>query len=189
MPTAKQIEASRANGSRSKGPKSGAGKAISALNALKFGFHSRAPVLPGEDAAEWREFSDHLRAALDPVGERETMLASSIIQIAWRQRRVAVIDAAIFTTLLRQEEESVATDAAEREIYEASEHPNLSMGRAFIRDCSESNAFQRLSRYENGMNLSLHRDLKELTALQEERKNKKLQNEPEKEVFPIQSAA
>ena len=74
MRSEKQRQASLANGAKSRGPTSAAGKAVSKFNGLKHGLRAEQVVLPGEDPAEfeaerqgwiddWRPRS-HTRAVL-----------------------------------------------------------------------------------------------------------------------------
>jgi hypothetical protein len=114
MPTIKQTLARRANAKQSRGPKTVQGKAASSRNALKFGFFSRDPVIPGEDPAEWQEFRRNLLASLAPVGGAQQILADRIVDSAWRLRRFPVVEAGIFTACLYEEENALATLAADR---------------------------------------------------------------------------
>src|SRR5260221_9537759 len=95
MITKKQAEARRENGALSHGPKTPEGKAICSQNAVKFGFFSRDPLLPGEDAEAFAEFRSGLLAALDPSGSVENMLAAQIIGAAWRLRRFPAVEASV----------------------------------------------------------------------------------------------
>jgi len=189
MSTLNQILARAVNARLSRGPKTEEGKAASSRNSLKFGFLSRDPLLPGEDAAEWNEFRTALLASLAPVGEAQEMLAGRIVDSAWRLRRLAVVEAGIFTINLRREERDLAENAARhgaaarsaeeteeaelnelkrtaRQAQEASEAPETAMGRAFMRDCNQTGAFLKLTRYEAGIERTLYRNLQALERLQ-----------------------
>ncbi|MFT6773200.1 MAG: hypothetical protein ACJA1L_000909 [Paracoccaceae bacterium] len=84
MTTDKQIAANRRNAARSTGPKTEAGKAIVARNAVSHGLLSRRTLLVGESKAELTNLGKALRARLAPVGEVEALLADQIIASAWR---------------------------------------------------------------------------------------------------------
>src|SRR4051794_41144010 len=62
-----RLAANRANASRSTGPRSPEGKAVSKLNGLVHGMRAESHVLPGEDAGELRRrhevWADELGAA------------------------------------------------------------------------------------------------------------------------------
>ena len=90
MSTINQTLARRANAKRSQGPKTEEGKAASSRSRLQFGFFSRDPLIPGEDAAEWNEFRAALLESLAPAGRAQEMLAERIIDSAWRLRRFAL---------------------------------------------------------------------------------------------------
>ena len=77
-----------ADGARSRGPRTVAGKARSARNALKHGLRARRLLLlDREDAAEFRAFATRLQAALMPEGALQESLVSRIVIGAWRSRR------------------------------------------------------------------------------------------------------
>jgi hypothetical protein len=187
MPTDRQTLARTANLKHARGPKTEAGKTASSQNALKFGFFSRDPLIPGEDAAEWNGFRAALLASLEPVGRAQEMLAERIADSAWRLRRFPVVEAGIFTANLRWEEESLAKDAAMQKVWdaeaeeegelddvpevakqaqEASEAPETAMGRAFLRDCNNTGGFLKLTRYETGIERALCLNLQALERLQ-----------------------
>ena len=69
MASARQIEANRLNARASRGPKTDAGKAIAAKNALQHGLLSTEAILPGESASDFAEFAERLYAELQPIGE------------------------------------------------------------------------------------------------------------------------
>jgi hypothetical protein len=121
MVTRKQAKARRKNAKKSRGPKTERGKAASSRNALKFGFFSRDPLIPGEDAAEWKEFRSRLRSSLAPLGAAQEILADRIVDSAWRLRRFAVVEAGIFTAQLYEEEQRLAEDASWRKAWEETE--------------------------------------------------------------------
>ena len=86
--------ASRQNGARSRGPKTGAGKAIAARNALKHGLTARkVVVLDDEDAAAFHEFQAALRVELAFEGVLQHDLVSRIALGLWRARRSDRIEA------------------------------------------------------------------------------------------------
>jgi hypothetical protein len=66
------------------GPKTAAGKARSAMNAVKHGLAARTPVLPGEDRGEFHEFAREHFEYLKPVGPIEKTIAHRLAVTAWR---------------------------------------------------------------------------------------------------------
>jgi hypothetical protein len=153
----------RANAKRSQGPKTEEGKAASSRSRLQFGFFSRDPLIPGEDAAEWNEFRAALLESLAPVGRAQEMLAERIVDSAWRLRRFPVVEAGIFTTNLRRDEDWLKQIG---KLGDLSKAPETAMGRAFIHDCNNSGALQKLTRYEAGVERALYRNLQAFERLQ-----------------------
>src|SRR5579863_2797972 len=88
MSTERQKQASRANGSKSRGPVSPAGKLVSSRNALKHGMLSGTIVLQGESTDRF----DQLVATLDEEFQPQTPFEESLIDnmavIRWRQMRI-----------------------------------------------------------------------------------------------------
>ena len=79
QPTARTL-ASRKNGARSRGPRSAAGKARSARNAVTHGLRSRRLVLlDDENAAEFRALASALQAELAPEGVLQADLVGRIV--------------------------------------------------------------------------------------------------------------
>jgi len=192
--TDKQQQASRDNGKKSHGPKTPEGKAVSSLNAVKYGFFARDPLLPGEGADAFHKFSAPLLASLAPASDVEQMLANRIVDAAWRLRRFPRIEAEILTSQMWKDVAKQARTYAvelmghttldpkdapkserencreaiqlEQDAIRASVSPDTSMGRAFIHDAKTEGALTRLSHYEASMERGLFRSLHELQRLQ-----------------------
>jgi hypothetical protein len=96
MTTMRQAEANRLNGLKSTGPRTSAGKAVVALNAMKHGLLSRESLVKGESEAELVDFGKRLRAQLAPAGELELLLADRIVSTAWRLRRLVSVETKLF---------------------------------------------------------------------------------------------
>ncbi len=91
-----KLAANRANAQLSTGPATSEGKAKSSLNAVKTGLTGRTVVLPSDDAAI---YENHIRGyfnELKPVGLRESGLAQSLADTAWRLERIRSIEMAIY---------------------------------------------------------------------------------------------
>jgi hypothetical protein len=95
MTTVKQIEANRKNARRSTGPRTPAGKARVAQNALRHGLGAMAPVLPGEDPADWEAHRAGVLLSLRPVGTLEEALACRVAVCLWRMQRAAAYETAV----------------------------------------------------------------------------------------------
>jgi hypothetical protein len=109
MTTPAQIDANRANASRSTGPKSPSGKERSSKNALRHGLRSETAVLPFEQADAWERHRDGVVRSLAPVGGLEQELAARVALCLWRLRRVAAYEAATTSAAIQQ-----VTDDADR---------------------------------------------------------------------------
>ena len=106
-----RILASRRNGARSRGPRTAAGKARTARNALKHGLRARRlarrsgatsggrpwepAALDDENASEFRAFQAAARAELAPSGTLQSELVARIVTAAWRARRGDRLEAAL----------------------------------------------------------------------------------------------
>ncbi len=97
MATELQVRANRANALKSTGAQSAAGKAAVRLNATRHGLLSRAPVMAGEDEAEYSALCDQLHSELAPVGIIETQLVGRMAGCLWRLRRLSHIEAGVLT--------------------------------------------------------------------------------------------
>jgi hypothetical protein len=140
--------ASRKNGARSRGPKTAAGKARSARNALKHGLCAKKLlVLPEEDAAEFEAFEAALLAELAPVGALQAVLAQRVVSAAWRLMRA---------------------DRIEAEVLAFRSDPSADLGLAVIRDGNGTRSVETVLRYRNGATTEFLRALKTLQALQAE---------------------
>jgi hypothetical protein len=96
MTTKRQIKANRLNGAKSRGPQTQEGKAISRLNAMRFGIYSELALVEGESEIQLIEFGRRLRADLAPVGEMELVLADKIVSTSWRLRRIVQAEAMLY---------------------------------------------------------------------------------------------
>ena len=73
---------------RSGGPKTAAGKAIVAGNALSHGMNSRLVTLSSEDPAEFESLFQGLVADYCPIGTTETHIVHDVAHLMWKLRRL-----------------------------------------------------------------------------------------------------
>ena len=93
MTSQRRIDASRANGARSRGPVTPEGKQRSAMNAIRHGLLSQTVVLDGEDP---EAFSTLLAAYVErfqPADRVELALVEDMAAANWRQHRSWAIEA------------------------------------------------------------------------------------------------
>ena len=97
MATWRQIAANRRNAQASTGPKSAAGKAASAANALVHGFTAaRTLVLADEDEELFQTMRQDVIAELDPLDTVQAALAQRIAILLWRLERASRLEAELF---------------------------------------------------------------------------------------------
>ena len=100
MPAARspaQIEASRRNGARSRGPVTEEGKARASRNALKHGLTAMHHlVLEDEAPSELEEMTARLMAEVAPMSEIEARLARRLAIAFWKGERAERIEVALF---------------------------------------------------------------------------------------------
>ena len=100
MPAARtpaQIEASRRNGARSRGPVTEEGKARASRNALKHGLTAMHHlVLEDEAPSELEEMTARLMAEVEPMSEIEARLARRLAIAFWKGERAEKIEVALF---------------------------------------------------------------------------------------------
>ena len=140
--------ASRINGARSRGPRTAAGKARSARNALKHGLCAhKLVVVPDEDAAAFAALEAALLAELAPVGALQAVLAQRVVSAAWRLMRADRIEAEVL----------VFRSGSDRDL-----------GLALTRDGNGTKAMPTLMRYRGTALAEFMRCLRTLQALQAE---------------------
>jgi hypothetical protein len=88
MPTEKQRAASRANGAKSRGPVTAAGKQISAKNALRNTLLARTVVLDYENRERFHELLHAFREELNPQTTIEDIMVQKLVVAHWRQLRI-----------------------------------------------------------------------------------------------------
>jgi hypothetical protein len=157
MSTAAQILANRQNSQLSTGPRTEAGKAASAQNALRHGATARTVVLAWENKEEFENLQREYYERFQPDGILEVTLLEDIISAQWRMRRMELVIAAFI-------------DRA------AAEHPSTDPIGA-LNDVMLSPEVAKLQRYENTFRRAFASAWKKLEALQKERKNSESENE------------
>lgn len=91
-----QIAANQANAQLSTGPKTAAGRAKSALNAVSIGLTGRTVLLPSDDA---QVYSDHIASFIgryNPCTPEEKELVQELAQTKWRLLRVPELEADLY---------------------------------------------------------------------------------------------
>jgi hypothetical protein len=142
--------ASRANGAKSRGPKTAEGKARSCQNALKHGLRAQKHmVLAGESTTAFEALEAALLEELAPQGALQTVLARRVVAAAWRLERAEHLEAGLFA-------------------WNQLGGAGRNLGLALTRDCNNARAFDTLLRYRGGTLAEFWRALRTLKALQTE---------------------
>jgi hypothetical protein len=101
-----KTESNRRNAANSTGPRTPAGKARSASNAIAHGLRSPAPVLPGERVEDWEAHRSGVVRSLAPAGGLESELADRVALCLWRMRRVAAFETAASAARVEEVQEA-----------------------------------------------------------------------------------
>ena len=80
------------NAQHSTGPKSEAGKQISAMNACRHGLTGQVVVMPNEDRAAYQRHLKSFTGDLAPVGPIETHLVQLLADTTWRLNRASALE-------------------------------------------------------------------------------------------------
>jgi hypothetical protein len=152
----KQLAANRQNALSSTGPKSVEGRKKISSNALTHGLTAKKHLIIGESEDEFETFKSGLLDELNPDTALLEETASQLLSLAWRLRRVPVVEAAIYTLKV----ESIKSFEETRKIFETSfdkkketnQDPNFknakNLGQAFAYACGDSNLILKLNVYE-----------------------------------------
>ncbi len=162
--TQAQIEASRSNGARGRGPATPEGKAASSQNAAKHGLRAAGfALLPDEDADAFEALRARLVEEHEPRGAVEEALVEGLALALWRMRRVEALEVEALTSA-RERRPSPA--------YAGGYNP-------FSPALWSPERLNTILRYRAGLERSLHRTLKALAERRAARAEAGRPNEPE----------
>ena len=95
MATEKQIAANRRNASKSTGPRTPAGKAVSSRNNTRHNLLAKSFVLKSECSDRFEAFVESFYAEYNPSTPTETALVDTMATARWRLIRMSNLEAAI----------------------------------------------------------------------------------------------
>src|SRR5206468_3084563 len=96
MTKEQKAEIARSNGAKSRGPKTGHGKAVSSRNSLQHGMTAKNTIiLESESKEEFQIMLANYRAAYNPRSAVEIDLVDQMVIARWRLRRLWTIEAAL----------------------------------------------------------------------------------------------
>lgn len=93
----RRAAASRANGSKSRGPVTARGKYNSSLNPIRHGLLARSVVLPGEMPELFHQLYDDFMEEHQPRTPTERALVEEMVTSWWRKQRVWAMESARVT--------------------------------------------------------------------------------------------
>ena len=94
MSSLRRILSSRANGAKSRGPKTAEGKRVSAMNPLRHGLAAKTVVLGSESQAGFDELHQACIEQFQPRTKFESYLVLEMAAAKWRQSRIWSIETA-----------------------------------------------------------------------------------------------
>jgi hypothetical protein len=173
--SARKLAANRANAARSTGPRTPEGKARVAMNALRHGLAAHAPLLPDEDPNALDALAEAYRNDLRPRGALEEELVARIVGIAWRLRRVARAEEAMWEDDDEYRVQDAKVNKAMRIVHNIPDlpwqtnivpEPQSAARFVAAQFYSDGNsALERLAMYEQRLSRGLHAAIRELNAL------------------------
>ena len=150
--TPAQIEASRRNGSKSRGPITPEGKAISSRNSLRHGCTAKSIVLRNENAQEFIDLNAVYEKKFQPADDVERDFVDEMAVARWRLRRDWINETALFDSEMSRQ----ANEVAER--YTTIDQPCI-FARAFKSLADESHSLVNAARYETNHRRAYYRAL------------------------------
>ena len=194
MTSLRKIEANRRNALKSTGPKSVAGKAIVARNAMTHGLRAQHVLIDGESEEEFEQFREAMIAYYEPVGVLEESLVGKIVVGFWRSWRARRIENEIMYCLGEEPAEAKAGQLPFRMVitktYEGGRHEveevggpmpedeperveprrRRTLGEAVIAGLEGAGVLNKFIRYEAHIDRMLSRSVRDLERVQEKRK-------------------
>ena len=159
MATQPQITANRANALLSTGPTSPEGREISSRN-------SRGPVaaflcITSENQDDFEALSKGWFDYFQPANEVESNLVDEIVMARWRQQRLWIMETVVLNKAMQQIQEDDTATVYARDVLQ---------GLAAMHLCEKSKTWATLQRYERECRRNYERAVKELRAVQSERR-------------------
>jgi hypothetical protein len=111
MSSKRRIESSRANGAKSRGPKTAAGKLRSSENSRRHGLLARTLVLEEEDAGSFAQLLAAFERDRAPRNEVERALVENMAAARWRLLRLWAIERATMQSEMKKQESETGAPA------------------------------------------------------------------------------
>jgi hypothetical protein len=174
MSTEKRINASRANGAKSRGPRTNSGKSISSQNAVRHGMLARAVVLDDESKELFFELLVSLKAELLPRTGIERALVENMAVARWRQMRLWGMEKAGLVSEIRKQDSAIPGPSFSAPDQDATlpDAPTRA-ALAFRSLCDQSRYLELINRYESRYDRQYARTLERLLNLRDYKDRKK----------------
>jgi hypothetical protein len=158
MSSPRKTASARANGAKSHGPATAAGKQASARNALAHGLTARTVVLFSESASDFdsqlRDYVHHFQPQTKPESDLVHQLASA----HWRLARYVGVETGLLEQRMQHQEDRLGDDLAD-----LPPHHRLAM--AFDALSGAHSSLALLNRYQARLQHEYHRILKALLQM------------------------
>ena len=178
MPSQLRSDTARANGAKSRGPKSAETKEKSSRNSLRHGFTSRhTMLLECEDEDEFQELEEEFAATHQPATPAEQDLVNEMVAARWRINRIRTIETVIMDCEMVRKKAEVEKTFLQPD-------SGIHMGMAFRTLAEESSCMALVSRYETRLSRMYDRAYRTLRELQQKAEPKKQKSEPESPELP-----
>jgi hypothetical protein len=170
MTSTAQLESNRANARLSTGPRTEAGKARSALNAVRHGLSARLPVSLSsgpfaEDELAVQSFIDRVVDDLAPATAQEQVEATRIAALHIRLHRLLGIEAAALSSSTRNTVGETIASLSDPYDHLDGRTPQEKLAARAL----DSSLLEKLPRYESHLSRELDRSLARYWSLQEMR--------------------
>jgi hypothetical protein len=139
MRTERQIEASRVNGAKSRGPVTAEGKWNSSRNSTRHGMLAESVVLEGESQERFLELLAEIDGELQPETPVEHALVQKMAVAQWRQFRLWTLEKTAIDHLIRKQAQTVGCN----------EHKATCASLAFRTLADESRSLDLFHRYDS----------------------------------------
>lgn len=178
--------ASRANGAKSRGPVTAAGKAKSRLNSTKHGCLATVVTLTPEDAETFRKMQELYVARYQPRDQVEYDMVEQIAFYNYQMREAWMREAAILGLQMSEDKETVDME------WGSNLQPRKRAAIAYLQSTKDSNALLNLERYARALSNQADKITKSLLKLRELRlpptPQPELRNEPNPRIEHLQPA-
>ena len=175
MATEAQTIANRRNSKKSTGPRSPEGKAVVSKNAVKHGLFASENVIKGEKKEDFDLFRSEMLSKLAPVGPVESMLSERVISLSWRLSRAGRMQNQAIDVMIQRDGPSPLDQQLKASLPKflqdafddpRDSEPELVLGRAAIKDYSNSRVLDRLMMYERRIESSMLKMMNEIRRQQ-----------------------